>query len=403
MSKQSHYSIVIVGAGIAGLTLAALLAREKFSVAIVESKRPQLRWSKTSYNARVSTINTVSARIFKNLAIWPELRAQTITPLFRMHVWDYLNGVTIDFDCTDIAAEQLGFVVENREVVRALWQYLQQRDNVTFYCPQQPKQIVQMKDHIQLIFDKKIITAELIIGADGGHSWVREFMRAELQQRSYDQDAIVAVITSEKQHEQTAYQNFLPTGPLGVLPLSESHHAAIVWSANQEYAESLIEMNDKGFNRELTNALDEKLGFLQLLTERKKIPLIMRHAKHYVTERMALIGDAAHTLHPLAGQGANLSLMDAACLAQSLIDAQKMEQDIGGLRPLRRYERWRKGNNTFMIGMMDIFKELFASQSPYIVQLRGIGLKVTDRLQCMKNYFMHYAMGEMDDVPNVAR
>jgi len=239
----------------------------------------------------------------------------------------------------------------------------------------------------------------LIIGADGGQSWVRAQMGVPVTERPYDQQALVAVLKTEKTHQQMGWQSFLPTGPLGLLPLADDHTMAMVWSNDLAVAERLSALDEKTFNRELSAALNHRLGELHCLTKPVAIPLIMRHVDQYVQPRLALVGDAAHTIHPLAGQGVNLGLMDAACLAQVLVDAQNKQQDIGSLRVLRRYQRWRKGDNALMLAAMRGFKDLFGSKKPGLMQLRSQGFNQVNQLGCVKNAFMRYAMGWQGELP----
>jgi len=194
----------------------------------------------------------------------------------------------------------------------------------------------------------------------------------------------------------------LSDGILALLPLANPYHCAVVWSTETERANNLMAMTDTNFNRDINNEFGLRLGNIKLLNKPKAIPLVMRHVKKYVEPRMALIGDAAHTIHPLAGQGVNLGFMDAACLAQCIIEAKRQHHDIGNLKPLRRYERWRKGDNVMMILAMQGFKELFSASSTLITQARNMGLNMTNRSSLIKNFFMHIAMGESVDLPVLA-
>lgn len=402
-TKAKHYSVIIIGGGMVGLLLAAALADANIKVAVIEAKKPNLRWTKTDFDARVSAVNAVSQRMLKKLNVWSMLRAECYAPLTALKVWDAIGGATITFDSAEIGAAALGAIVENRDVVRVLWQHLQENKYVDFYCPQQTKEISKEQDFIEITLDdKKKIRADLVVGADGAHSWVREQMAGGMQQRSYDQSAVVAVVETEQTHQHTGWQAFLCDGVLALLPLANPHYCAIVWSSATARAHNVAAMTDADFNCEINNEFGVRLGNIALLNKPKAIPLVMRHAKKYVAPRLALIGDAAHTIHPLAGQGVNLGFMDAACLAHCIIDAHQQQRDIGNLRPLRRYERWRKGANTTMIVTVRGFKELFGSSSTVIIQARNLGLNMTDRSSLIKNYVMRIAMGESLDLPALA-
>lgn len=396
--------IVIVGGGMVGLVLAAALARHQLPVILIENQMPALQWPAAELDSRVSAINIASQNILMNLGIWSKLSKEATCPLRGMQVWDFVGGGEIEFTAADLGKPQLGFIVENRAVIKALWEHLSTEPLVKMIAPAQPVKMVRGIDNLQLqLADQSIISAKLLVGADGAHSWVREQMGVVLEERPYQQQAIVSVVETEKSHQMLAYQSFLPTGPLGVLPLSHLHRAAIVWSNDLLDAERLVRIPANDFNRELSQALNFRLGAMSYLSELRVIPLVMRHAKEYVQPRLALIGDAAHTIHPLAGQGVNLGLLDAAALAQVIAQARDKDQEIGGLRALKRYQRWRKGNNVLMSATMGGFKELFSGDSNWKVQLRSQGLNLTNQIPWLKQVFMRQAMGEPGDLPELAK
>lgn len=401
-NSQKH-SVIIVGGGMVGLTLAAILSQFSIDVVVVEARQPLLNWEKSAYDARVSAIHQASHRLFQHLNLWPLINAECYSPIRAMKVWDGIGGGNIQFDSAGIGESELGYIIENRELIRTLWQHLQQQENVTFYCPGFPESLHIHNGGVELTLNSQKVTAQLIVGADGANSWVRHQAKIKCDERPYRHESLVAVIKTEKPHQEAAYQNFLPQGPLALLPLHDSHQMAIVWSTLPQRADELTKLDLSSFNRELTNATELCLGPLSLLSDLIRIPLTERHAQNYIGQRLALIGDAAHTIHPLAGQGVNLGLMDAACLAQSLMEAKQKKIDLGNWRPLRRYERWRKADNLTMLSAMKIFQELFNSQSQVIIQIRNAGMNFTDRLPFIKKYFMRYAMGDYADLPEIVK
>lgn len=402
--KQRSTQVTIIGGGMVGLSCALALARSGIRVAILESRRWQKPEQEKSDTARVSAINKASQRFLTYLETWEKLSPKAYTPLRQMHVWDSVGGKSIHFDCADIGKAELGFIVENRAMVQTFWQQLSELENVEIFCPSYPQEIVQSNQQICVKLDNKTeIISQLVIGADGKNSMVREYMAMGWQERSYDQHALVAVIEMEKPHYQTAKQVFFPQGILAALPLAELNKAAIVWSTHSNDIESLLSIQKNKFALKIRNAFDATLGEVSLISERHAFPLIMRHAHQYVQHRLALVGDAAHTIHPLAGQGVNLGYMDAASLAMCLIDANSKQRDLGEIRALRRYERWRKADNSEMISAMRYFKELFTSTSPWVVSSRNLGLTATDKMQFIKNFFMQRAMGDYPDLPRITK
>ncbi len=396
--------IIIVGGGIVGLVLASALARENFAVTVIENKLPDLDWEKDQWDARVSAINIVSQQILMNLNIWPQLPSETVTPLCALQVWDHQGGGEIRFDSAEMGEPVLGYIVENRALIKVLWQRLAVDPHVKILSPAKPQKIMHGAAGMQLALeDQSLLTADLIIGADGGHSWVREEMGINPHEKTYQQQALIAVARTQLPHQNTGWQNFLPTGPLGVLPLSEPQTVAFVWSNDLAAALRLQDLSAADFDQALTAALINRLGFMHCLTVAKQIPLVSRHAEAYVQPKLALVGDAAHSIHPLAGQGVNLGLLDAAVLVQVLQEARKKAQDIGSLRVLQRYQRWRKGSNTLMLSVMTGFKELFGSENVWLARSRSQGFAITNQLPGLKNCFMRYAMGRQGDLPVLAQ
>ncbi len=395
--------IVIVGAGIVGLTFAAALVKMQIPVTIVESQLPEFEWSPQQLDAKVSAINNTSRNILINLGVWSHIPADSFCPLRGMQVWDHQGGGEIHFDSAQIGQPQMGFIIENRALIKTLWQHLQGNPLVNMICPGRPLSIVRGENQVQLLLDDQtVIPTQLLVGADGSRSWVREEMGVSLKERSYQQQAIIAVVESELPHQMMARQSFLSSGPLGILPLANGHLNAIVWSNEQLNADWLLSLSSTDFNRELGLALSYRLGKMTCLTPLKVIPLIMRHAEEYVQPHLALMGDAAHTIHPLAGQGVNLGLLDAAALAQVIVQAQRKDQDIGSIRVLKNYQRWRKGNNLCMSAAMRGFKELFGFEAPWLVELRSQGLNFTNHNDWIKQALIRYATGQQGDLPELA-
>ncbi len=401
--KQQQFDIIINGGGMVGLLLANALAMHKLSIAIIETGTRQPTWNREQFDLRVSAITRASQQIFTTLGIWQDMAAMRISPFREMHVWDSTGDGVIHFDSAEIGQDCLGHIIENSVIQLVLHQRLQSFDNVYLFQPASPSELQQNGERVVLTLDDEAnITAKLLVGADGGQSWVRKQADIAVRATDYKQNAVVATVKTQLFHQETAWQRFMPTGPLAFLPLTDGY-SSIVWSTTPEHADALLTMDDASFKQALAEGFDFKLGEILETSARAKFPLRGQHAKNYVKERLVLIGDAAHTIHPLAGQGVNLGFADAATLAEVLMDAVRANQDIGSLKALRRYERWRKGDNLAMLTAMTGFKTLFGNNNIALKSLRNTGLNITNNLLPVKNTIIRHAMGLDGDLPKLAR
>ncbi len=403
MNRSEHYDVLIVGAGMVGATLACALAGSSLRVAVLEGIAPRDVRAADPVDLRVSAITRASRNIFTALDAWEGMLARRVSPYREMHVWDAGGDGVIHFDSADVGEAELGHIVENRVVQIALWDRLQRADNVSLYCPAACAELRREAGHISVrLEDGRLLSARLVVGADGAQSRVRRFARIPVHGWQYDQHGVVATVRTERSHRETAWQRFLPDGPLAFLPLHDGR-CSIVWSTSPGHAATLLAMEDAVFCEELTRAFAATLGRIAATSERAAFPLHLQHAERYVTVGLALIGDAAHTVHPLAGQGVNLGILDAAALAEVLLDARAAGKDHASLAVLRRYERWRKGHNLLMMASMDGFKRLFGSDWWPLRAARNAGLTLTDRLSPVKHLIMAQAMGRGGDLPRLAR
>jgi 2-octaprenylphenol hydroxylase len=402
MAKRD-YDIVIVGAGMVGAALVCALGGARLRVALIEAQPFSHEWPADSFDQRVSAITRASQNIFTSLGVWEDMCAARISPYRDMHVWDATGNGVIHFDSADIGEPVLGHIIENRVIQSALLKRVAALDTVELITPASVASFDVQADHVEVSLDNgRIINAALIVGADGGRSPLRELAGIKVSGWSYKQEAVVARIETSASHQQTAWQRFMPDGPLAFLPLSDGS-SSIVWSTSPEHARELLAMDDSSFLDALQKSFGDKLGSMLGCGPRARFPLRMQHARQYTQPRLALVGDAAHTIHPLAGQGVNLGLADAAALAEVLVQAHRQHRDIGEHRVLRRYERWRKGDNLTMITSMESFKRLFGSRTPLVRWLRNTGLRLTDKLGPAKNMIMRQAMGMEGELSQLAR
>ncbi len=390
---STQHDILIVGGGIVGLSLAAALGRDGVDVALVDARQPESGWPADSVDMRVYAITRASQSFLATLGAWDEIQALGVSPFRAIYVWDAGGGGDIRFDSAELGEPCLGHIIESRVIVRALWQQLGNLPSVSRYVPA----LVESFDEVDglpqvMLRGGKALRARLLVGADGFASRVRGFAGIHAKASDYGQKAIVAVVGTEKPHQETAWQRFLPTGPLAFLPLRDGR-SSIVWSATSGEAERLSSLGDDAFRAALADAFDHRLGDILDCSERVLFPLKRQHAEYYVKPRVALVGDAAHVIHPLAGQGVNLGLQDAGVLAQVLTEALGQGRDPGLMHTLRRYERARKGEVLAMMTAMDGFKTLFGSQLPPLKAIRSLGLDLVDAATPVKNSIMRYAMG----------
>jgi len=390
---NNHYDIVIVGAGIVGLTLANRLAQSGLSLLVIDSKAINEKLELPEYPMRVSAISKRSQKIFSQIRVWNTIENLRVSPYREMKVWDSQGQGQIIFDSADIGMPELGHIIENDVMVYALQQRLHYFDSVHIAAPLQLEEIQITDTHVNIQAGNKNITAKLLIGADGANSWVRQQLAVPLTKRSYDHKAIVATVKTSKSHQLTAWQCFLPTGPLAFLPLADQQTCSIVWSCIPERGDELLALDDEAFAKELTKAFEHRLGDITHVGPRAAFPLYMRHADYYTQSRVALVGDAAHTIHPLAGQGVNLGIADADKLVEVLLTANDKKHDIGKHAILRRYERARKAENTLMIRAMAGFKNLFGSELSIVKLLRNSGLNLVNQMTPLKNWLIQSAMG----------
>ena len=396
------YDVLIVGGGMVGAALACALGNSSLKVAVLDRASPAT--PDTGYDQRVSAITLASQSLFENIGAWAGMTRQRVSPVREMQVWSEGGSGAIHFNSAEIGEPCLAWIIENRVIQTALIERLHQFTNVHYLCPVEVADITLADNGAVITLkDGRLLQARLLVGADGADSEVRRAAGIHTQSLKLNQKSIVATVTTEKPHEQTARQRFLTSGPLAFLPLDEPHTCSIVWSADTARADQLLALADAAFISELQAKFGEALGKIKTVSPRAGFSLALSHAKAYTAPHLALVGDAAHTVHPLAGQGVNLGFLDAATLAEVLLEAVANQKNIGTHAVLRRYERWRKGDNLAMVSITGGFRYLFGNDLPGVSQLRNWGLELTNAATPVKNFIMRRASGLEGDLPKLAK
>ncbi|MGB2109734.1 MAG: FAD-dependent monooxygenase, partial [Marinobacter vinifirmus] len=392
-APTQQFDILVVGGGMIGSALALGLSRQGWQVGLIEGAPAaslmapaEPASSVDDFEPRVSAISLASQRLLEELGAWPKVQASRHCGYREMTVWDGDGTGRIHFDAAELHARSLGTIVENRNIVRALFESLSDSS-------------VQLLDGVRVkawsrgqgveLEDGRCLAARLVVGADGALSRLRQWSGLATREWDYDQQAIVCTVRTSQNHRYTAWQRFSPTGPLAFLPLlneaGDEHFCSIVWSQDTLEARRLMALETESFRKELEAAIERELGEVLAVSRRFAFPLRQRHAKDYIADGLALVGDAAHTIHPLAGQGANLGYGDVRALLEELERARELGLAPDDASVLARYQRRRKGENLTMMAAMEGFKQLFARDELPVRWLRNTGMRWLNQLAPLKN------------------
>lgn len=398
IAAGQDFDLIIVGGGLTGASLAVALADTPLRIALVDARAPNRPngWP-VAWDQRVYAISPGSADFLNEIGCWGHLAADRLQRVERMRVFGDAGG-EIEFSAFDIGTEELAWIVESAEMACELWTSVSRQRNVTCFCPAEPATLSVTEGGAALtLASGQTLTAKLVVGADGRESWVREQIGLNSTHDAYHELGVVANFRTELPHFGTAFQWFRPDGVLAYLPLTggegDSHGRMIsmVWSAPEAMAQELLALSSGDLAFRVANAGENKLGRLELMAPAAGFPLKLVRVPQVIAPRVALIGDAAHGIHPLTGHGVNLGFQDARVLAQLIRDARPVD-DLGDPRLLARYQRARKEEVVLLQTATDAMRKLFAANTPGVAQLRNLGLSLTNKLPLLKSLFIRYAL-----------
>lgn len=393
--------VVVVGAGMVGGTLACLLAGAGLATVVVE-RAPQSTALDPRFDGRASSIAHSTHQVFRAAGLWPELAAEA-TAILDIRVSDGPSSLFLHFAHHEVGDTPFGYMVENRHIRHALSRRHGALESLTLLAPASVADVVRGADGVVLTLeDGRRLLAPLLVAADGRGSTIRERAGIALTRWAYDQVGIVCSVRHEKPHNNTAHERFLPSGPFAILPLA-GNRSCIVWTQEKALAPAIMALDDRDFAGELRRRFGDFLGEVDPETQRWSYPLALQFADRLIDRRLALAGDVAHGMHPIAGQGLNMGLRDVAALAEVVVDATRLGLDPGSGVVLDRYARWRRFDNTLMLAMTDLLNRLFSNDIAPVRLARDLGLAAVNRAGPLKKMVMKQAMGLTGDLPRLLR
>ncbi|MBT3237570.1 MAG: UbiH/UbiF/VisC/COQ6 family ubiquinone biosynthesis hydroxylase [Rhodospirillaceae bacterium] len=393
--------VLIAGGGLVGGTLACALAMGGFRVAVVDSQDPK-EGLDAEFDGRASAIALSSKRVLDGLGLWAHIEPDA-GPIGDIRVSDGDSLFFLHYDHKDIGDEAFGYMVENRTLRRALAERFTSLDNIALLAPARVKDLDRTPGQVRATLeDGRCIEAGLIVGAEGRNSPTRDAAGIKLTRWSYHQTGIVCTVAHEHSHENIAHEHFLPAGPFAILPLP-GNRASIVWTEKSDLAPAIMALDNDGFLSELKTRFGDFLGDIEVVGPRWAYPLSLQYAGRATDQRLVLVGDASHGMHPIAGQGLNMGLRDVAALAEVMTDARRLGLDPGDGVILDQYERWRRFDNTLMLAMTDFLNRLFSNDIEPVRLARDLGMAAVNKIPPLKKVFMRHAMGLAGDLPRLMR
>ena len=416
--KKKDFDLIIIGGGLVGASLACALENSSLRIAIVEAfpfKSDDSEYQ-PAFDARSVALSYTSKQVFEGMGLWSSINKLGVAAIKKIHISDRGHAGITRLSADDENVEALGYVVETRVVGKALFDGLNKQKNVTLIAPAKLKNFdlsseiasatIEVTNDDNLV-ESKVLTTKLLVAADGDDSFVRRLSGVRIKQRNYEQSAVIANVATDRPHNNQAFERFTDSGPLALLPMAatenEKNRYSLVWTVNSLEQEEMMTWSDEMFLEKLKARFGERAGQFTNVSVRHVYPLSLMRAKEHVRERLAIIGNAAHTLHPVAGQGFNLGLRDVAALSQVIIDAERKNKDIGLLDNLNIYADWRKRDHIQTAMATDSLVRIFSNNFLPLAALRNLGLVVVDLVPPLKKVFARHAMGFVGKLPRLGR
>jgi len=399
---KKEFDVVIVGGGMVGAAIGCCLGESNLKVAVIEQSIPEPFKKEQTHDLRVSALSQASKNILASVGAWDGIASRRLCPFKRMRVWETAGDT--EFNSDDLKLPELGFIVENRITQLALLDRLAEFKNIELLAPASITKInysASEPTHLELD-DGTELQAKVLVAADGGNSRVRQTVGLGVTSWDYKQHALVIYIETDYEQQDITWQRFVPSGPQAFLPLT-GNHGSIVWYNSADEVRRLKTLSNEALITELTATFPDCLGKVKQVLGIASFPLKRQHAQQYIKEGVALVGDAAHMINPLAGQGVNIGLLDAAALAEVLVEAHTNNEDIGSSTVLKRYEKMRRNENLKMMTVMDAFYRVFSNDLLPIKFFRNLGLGLAERLKPAKNKVTRMAIGLDGKLPKLAR
>ncbi|MCW2235481.1 UbiH/UbiF/VisC/COQ6 family ubiquinone biosynthesis hydroxylase [Azospirillum canadense] len=404
-AQEITTEVVVLGGGLAGLSMAAALATAGVPVVCIDRDSPD-HHAADGFDIRTTAIAYASMKVLEGAGVWQHME-QHAGPILDIRVADQFSPLFVHYDHTDVMVDgknqPFGWILDNKDMRRALFARAAELPGLVHLAPAQAVKVERSRSGAAItLADGRVVKARLVVGADGRRSLARESAGIRVRRWAYDQTAIICTIRHSEPHNGVAVEHFMPNGPFAVLPMTENR-SSIVWSEKSSLADMYVKLPENQFIDELTRRSGGYLGDIEILTRREAWPLSVLLAESFIAERLALVGESAHAIHPIAGQGLNLGLRDVAALAEVIVDAHRLGLDVGSPEVLARFQRWRRFDTVLLAAVCDGLVHLFSNNIPPIRLARDIGMAVVNRLPPLKRFFMRHAMGVVGELPRMIK